>query len=59
MKKVKRLIEIKRMLGLLEAKIIRAAKKRETLQSERAQILESLSDVDLRLYKEKIERACK
>lgn len=59
MKKVKRLIEIKRQLGLNEAKIQRADKRKKSLVDERTRILKAFTEDEKRLYKDKIERACR
>lgn len=59
MKKLKRLIEIKRQVRLVDTKIIRADKRRESLVEERAKIINSLTEDEKRLYKDRIEVACK
>lgn len=59
MKKVKRLIEIKRQIGLAETRMARAKKKCGHLLEERVKILSSLTTDEKRLYKDRIETACK
>lgn len=59
MKKVKRLIEIKRQYRLAEVRKARADKKLKSLQFERTSIVSSLTEDELRLYKDKIEKACR
>lgn len=59
MKKLQRLIEIKRQLGLLAIKMTRAAKKETALKEERAKLLKEFTKDEISLFKERIERACK
>jgi len=59
MKKVSRLIEIKRQLGLVKIKRAKIDAKEKTLLQEREAIVKSFTLADKQLYKEKIERACR
>ena len=59
MKKVQRLTEIKRQLGLTEKRMERANLRRISLLAERQKVVESLTMDEKRLYKGRIERACK
>ena len=59
MKKVKRLTEIKRQIGLAEQRMERAERRRVSLLAERRKVVGSLTMDEKRLYKERIERACK
>jgi len=59
MKKVSRLIEIKRQLGLTKIKQAKVVAKEKRLLEEREAIVKSFTLAEKQLYKEKIERACK
>lgn len=59
MKKLQKLIELKRQLGLLDIKLKRAAARRVNLLAERRKVVASFTDEEKRLYKDRIERACK
>lgn len=59
MNKIERLTEIKRQLGLVNKKMERAKRRSSILLAERQKVVASLTMEDKRLYKEKIERACR
>lgn len=59
MKKIKRLTEIKRQLGLAQSKVERATRRCSILLAERRKVVASLTIEEKRLYKERIERACR
>jgi len=59
MKKLKRLIELKRLTKLNELKRQRVEAKAKSLENERKKILDSITQEEWRLYSDRIERACK
>ena len=58
MKKLERLIEIKKLLALAEAKRKRAEDRMVKLAAERKKVLSTITADEARLYKERILRAC-
>ena len=58
MKKLERLIEIKRLIGLNNKKRERINKREAELRKEHSKVLESFTADELRLFKERIARAC-
>lgn len=59
MKKLERLIEIKRQMLLANERARKITKKLIELQKERAKLVGSFTVDERRLYKSRIERACK
>lgn len=59
MNKVERLIEIKRLLRLNGFKLKRVEVEKRKLMSQRGKVLKSLTKDEIRLFKDKIERACR
>lgn len=59
MKKLERLIEIKRQMLLANERAKKIAKKLAELQKERTKVVGSFTVDERRLYKSRIERACK
>lgn len=59
MKKLERLIEIKRQMLLANERARKITKKLIELQKERTKLVGSFTVDERRLYKSRIERACK